>query len=542
MSYARPGSYVSLTHANLTARGATFGSAVTRTTTAARVHADGCLLQATDVVKEFGPVKVLRRASIALRRGEVHALLGENGSGKSTLAKVLCGVYPRDAGEVFLNGKACSPTSPADASRAGIAMVYQELSLATQLSVADNLFLGRERRLMKIGVDFASQRAACTAALAEVGLDIDGRCAVSSLSMAQKQLLEIAKALLQRPKVLILDEPTASLAEAESAHLFKLIERLKATDIAILYVTHHLREVLRVGDRISLIRDGQIVASQPVTPDTTEEELVGMLTGGRSEPHRRSSGGVERTEPLLSLEDVRTPSCRSISMQVFRGEVVGIYGVMGCGRDEVLRTVAGLMASRGGVMRLKGFRYAPSSPRAALASSVAYLNGDRKEGGILPNLSVRENYTLSSVRRIARAGFINAAAERALTWSGLQRLRVAFDDMEQHMALLSGGNQQKILFGRASETKPDLLILEDATAGIDVGARRDLYRHIEDATAAGSAFIWASSDIVETLSICDRVYAMHGGRIVAELLHPRLEDESKLMSHVLGASHEALYG
>ena len=500
-----------------------------------------CVLRATDLIKEFGPVKVLRRASITLLRNEVHALLGENGSGKSTLAKVLCGVHARDGGRVDLDGVPCAPGSPAEGARAGIAMVYQELSLAPQLSVMDNLFLGRERRLMKVGVDFGSQRDACSAALAEVGLDVDGRRIVSTLSMAQKQLLEIAKALLQRPKVLILDEPTACLAEAESAHLFRLVDRLKTTDIAILYVTHHLREILRIGDRISLIRDGKIIASRPVTAFTTEAELVNLLTGGPSKPHERGTV-TERTDPLLAIENLRTANCGSISMRIVPGEIVGIYGVMGCGRDEVLRTVAGLVSPLGGRMSLQGIGYAPRSPRAALSQGVAYLNGDRKEGGILPNLSLRANYTLSSVRQMAPAGFIDATAEKAFARSGLQRLRVHFADVEQPIVSLSGGNQQKILFGRALETKPVLLVLEDAAAGIDTGARQDVYRLIAETASSGTAFLWASSDIIETLSICDRVYAMHGGKIVAELLHPKAQDESKLMSHVLGVSQEATNG
>jgi ribose transport system ATP-binding protein len=497
-------------------------------------------LRATDLVKQFGPTKVLRRASITLRRGEAHALLGENGSGKSTLAKILCGVHTLDSGRVEIDGVPRDPASPAAASRLGIGMVFQELSLAPHLSVMDNLFLGREQRTTWLWVDFASQEEQCRTVLAEVGLDIDGNRFVSTLSMAQKQLLEIAKALLQRPRVLILDEPTASLAEAEIVQLFKLIEKLKKADIAILYVTHRMREVLRMCDWISLIRDGQIAATQRVTPDTTEQQLVFLLTGGRSRPHQRGRHRASSEDPLLSVEGVETPGCACLSMRVFAGEVVGLYGVMGCGREELLRTLIGLTRPLRGRIDLRGIPYRPRSPRAALAKGVAYVCGDRKEGGIFPNLSLRENYTMSAVQKVSKGWLIRARTEGALATAGLQRLKVRYTDVEQPIASLSGGNQQKILFGRALEAGPKLLILEDATAGIDVGAKQDLYRQITAAGAAGTAFIWASSDIVETLSLSDRVYAMHGGRIVAELIDPQLDDETRLMSHVLGASPEAL--
>jgi ribose transport system ATP-binding protein len=227
-------------------------------------------------------------------------------------------------------------------------------------------------------------------------------------------------------------------------------------------------------------------------------------------------------------------------MRVFAGEVVGIYGVMGCGREELLRTLIGLARPLRGRIGLRGIHYQPRTPRAALSKGVAYLCGDRKEGGIFPNLSLRENYTMSAVHTVSKGWIIRERTEKALATAGLQRLKVHFTDVEQPIACLSGGNQQKILFGRATEARPKLLILEDATAGIDVGAKQDLYRQIATASAGGAAFIWASSDIVETLSLCNRVYAMHGGRIVAELVDPQLDDETKLMSHVLGIPREAL--
>jgi len=498
------------------------------------------ILQAIDIVKHFGATRVLRRASLSLLPGEAHALLGENGSGKSTLAKILCGIHASDGGRVELDGQPCHPDSPRAAAALGIGMVFQELSLAPHLTVLDNLFLGGEIRARGLWIDSDAQREAGRAVLARVGLRVDTDQTVATLSMAECQLLEIAKALLRAPRVLILDEPTARLGETEIVRLFDVLTELKRTGIAILYVTHHLREVRRICDRISLIRDGRIVATEAVTPATDERRLVELLTGGRAHVHQRARRTFRDAAPVLEIDDLRTGESEPISLTIRAGEVVGVYGVMGCGREALLRQVAGTMRSTSGSMRLGAAGYAPQSPRAALLRGVVYLCADRKEGGIFPNLSLRENYTTCALPTRWRGWFVRRRAERQLTLRGFKRLKVNFADIDQPITALSGGNQQKILFGRAAEARPTLFVLEDPTAGIDVGAKQDLYREITAATDAGAGCLWASSDIVETLSLCDRVYAMHGGRIVAELIDPDLDDEPALMSHVLGISNPGI--
>lgn len=500
------------------------------------------MLQAIDIVKHFGATKVLRRASIRLLPGEAHALLGENGSGKSTLAKILCAVHASDGGRVELDGQPCRPESPAAAAGLGIAMVFQELSLAPHLTVLDNLFLGAELRRKGLWVDRAAEVKACAAALARVGLRVDASRSVATLSMAQCQLLEIAKALLRSPRVLILDEPTARLGETEIVQLFEVLDQLKRAGIAILYVTHHLREVRRICERISLIRDGQIVASETVTMATDERQIVALLTGGRARLHQRTRRRLPDAAHVLEVDELCTGDSGPWSLTIRAGEVVGVYGVMGCGREALLRLVAGTEQAAGGHMRLGAAGYTPTSPRAALARGVVYVCADRKEGGIFPNLSLRENYTMCALPTWLGGWFVRSRAERSVAEDGFKRLKVNFSDLDQPITSLSGGNQQKILFGRAAQARPRLFVLEDPTAGIDVGAKQDLYREITAATNAGAGCLWASSDIVETLSLCDRVYAMHGGRIVAELVDPTLDDEPALMSHVLGISKEVLHG
>jgi ribose transport system ATP-binding protein len=500
------------------------------------------VLQAIDIVKHFGATKVLRRASLRLLPGEAHALLGENGSGKSTLAKILCGIHASDEGLVELDGRACRHGSPAAAAALGICMVFQELSLAPHLTVLNNLFLGSEIRRGGMWIDRSAELSTCEAALARVGLRVDPEQLVGTLNMAQSQLLEIAKALLRNPRVLILDEPTARLGESEIVGLFNVLSQLKSTGIAILYVTHHLREVLRICDRVSLIRDGQVVATEAVTASTDERQLVELLTGGRAHLHQRVRRRFDGASPLLEVDEIRATHGKPVSMTIRAGEIVGVYGVMGCGREALLRLVAGTMRTAGGRMRLDAAVYAPLSPRAALSRGVVYLCADRKDGGVFPNLSLRENYTICALPTWLRGCLVRPQAERMLAEVGFRRLKVHFSDMEQPITALSGGNQQKILFGRAAEARPRLFVLEDPTAGIDVGAKQDLYRTITEAASSGAGCLWASSDIVETLSLCDRVYAMHGGRIVAELVDPELHDEPVLMSHVLGMSKEAVHG
>lgn len=493
-------------------------------------------LDAFDLAKSFGATQALRGASLSLAPGDVHALLGENGSGKSTFAKILAGIHRPDGGRIRIAGQEARIDDPVSARTLGIGIVFQELSLAPDLSVAENMFLGRERASILGWVDKKQEIQSCKAMLERLGVAADPRTPVRQLGMAQKQMVEIAKALQQSPSILIFDEPTASLTEREIAHLFDVIRDLRRGGTAILYVTHHLREVLQIADRVSVMRDGQVVAHQPIDAATTEDTLIALLTERRlSVPQPRETAAA--AAPLLRVTGLQTASCADIALHIGHGEIVGLYGVVGCGRDEIARAVVGLHHPWQGTMTLAGEPYRARDPSHALARGVGFLPGDRKQDGILPNRSIRENLTLSSLSSLARFGWLRLGLERQIAATQLTGLHVKYASSEDPITALSGGNQQKVLLGRALGVVPRLLVLEDPTAGIDIGTKYDFYEQTRRCAEAGMSLLWLSSDVIETLTVCHRIYAVYAGRIVGEFASPTLADEEALLVAVLGGDH-----
>jgi ABC-type sugar transport system ATPase subunit len=489
-------------------------------------------LSAAGLSKRFGATKALEDASLDLGAGEVHALLGENGSGKSTFAKILAGIHRSDSGTIERAGQRVDIADLASARSLGIGIVFQELSLAPDLSVVDNLFLAREKASLG-WLDRKSELSECNTILRRLDLELDPLQPVRTLTIAQKQMLEVAKALLLEPAILILDEPTASLTEHEIGRLFEFIVELRSQKVAILYITHHLREVIRIANRVSVLRDGRTVAQQKVDSQTTEDMLLSLLTEKRVAEIKTKATPPVSTQ-ILSLSSVRTENCQDVSIVVRPGEIVGLYGVVGCGREEIARIAVGLHRQLDGVVELFGKPYRPKDPAVALRYGVGFLGGDRKEDGTLPSRPIRENLTLSNLRRFARKGWLRLRLERNSAAAQLRNLRVKYAFAEDPISMLSGGNQQKVLLGRALSISPKLLILEDPTSGIDVAAKRDLYDQIRSYSDAGTGFLWLSTDVTETLLLCHRVYAMRAGRIVDEIENPTLADEGRLLGSVLG--------
>ena len=499
-------------------------------------------LRAIAVSKSFGVTRALDKASIELRQSEVHILLGENGAGKSTLAKIIAGVESMDTGELRIDDRPVNIASARDARRLGIAMVFQELSLASHLSVRENLFLGSETAarpysLLRRGAETAKAQAV----LKRLGLEVAVDEPVANLSIAQKQLVEIAKVLARQPRIVIMDEPTSTLTEREKGFLFKVIRSLQQSGVAILYVTHHLREVMEIGDRVSAMTDGRVITTRDVTADLTEAELIKLLTGreASSSPRQKS---LAWGEPVLTLKAVCTKSgCNDINLTVRPGEVVGVYGVVGCGRESIGRVLVGLETPVGGDIILAGKTFRPRHPAHARKSGISYMPVDRKEKGIFAQRSIRENLNLLNVRAFADAGVVwKFRSEATSTAQLLRLLSVRYRSAEDRITTLSGGNQQKVLFGRVSSGEPRVLLLEDPTSGIDAGAKADLHRLVRAMADRRLGVLLFSSDLPETLQLCDRVYTMYRGEITDEIIAPSLEDETRVLTNILGQTSREL--
>jgi ribose transport system ATP-binding protein len=511
---------------------------VIATADAATRGEDVPLLRVIEMSKRFGATQALDGATIDVRRGEVHVLLGENGAGKSTLAKIIAGIHRADAGTIYFEGNPVQIPDIPTARRLGIGMIFQELSLAPHLTVQENLFLGVESgshlfSLLRRG----GERVAATPALRRLGIDIPLDAVVADLTIAQKQMIEVAKVLVRAPKFIIMDEPTSTLTEREKSALFEIVRELRRSGVAVLYVTHHLREIFEIGDTISAMRDGKVVTTRPVSADLTEPQLLKVLTG-RDLTQSRPRKTRPRAEPLLQVSGLRTGGCNNVSLTVGAGEIVGVYGVMGCGRETLGRVLVGLEPCKAGEITLDGRAFNPRHPAHAANLGVGYLPMDRKEKGILPSRSIRENLNLSNLSSLSSAGmFVSSRRERAPTIAALKELLVRYRSAEDTIVTLSGGNQQRVLFGRAVAARPKLLVLEDPTAGIDAAAKRDLHDFIRRLADEGKGILVFSSDLIETLLLCDRVYTMYSGRITDHIVAPTLDDERRVLAEVLGRAN-----
>lgn len=492
-------------------------------------------LSVRDLSKAFGETRALSGATIDLPAGKAHVLLGENGAGKSTLAKIVAGVHARDGGEVLLDGRPVQFPSVHDARAAGIAVVFQELSLAPDLNVLDNVFLGSETVRSPFGVlPRRAERRRYEALQASIGIAIPADAVVADLSVAEKQMVEIVKAISGAPRVLILDEPTSALTSREKSLLFETVHRLKRNGVAILYVTHHLEEVFEIGDLVSTMRDGEIVDTRPVDTNLTREALIRSLAG-KALPPTRTPPARRGDEVVVTVRDLHTATgCRGVDLEIRRGEIVGIYGVMGCGREELGRALVGITPVTAGEIRFQGRPIRPRHPADALRTGIGYLPMDRKARGILPTRSIRENLTCSHLDPYTRWSLLHPGRERDAATERLRELRVRYGHADHLITTLSGGNQQKVLVGRAIKRRPALVILEDPTAGIDIGAKADLYQTIYALAAEGTSFLLLSSDLAETIQICHRLHTMYAGRLVDEIEEPTPDTESRIVAAVLG--------
>jgi ribose transport system ATP-binding protein len=471
-----------------------------------------------NVSKRFGAVKALTDVNLDAHAGEVHALVGENGAGKSTLMKVLAGAYVADrGGEIRIDGKAVHIDNPLSAKRHGVAIIYQELALAPNLTVAENIYLGREAAHGGL-IDRQAMTAGCADILGRLGASFGPRDLVTDLSIAERQMVEIARAIHAHSRILVMDEPTTALSTRETRRLFEIIARLKAEGLAIIYITHRMAEVYELADRVSVLRDGGYVGTLTggdIQPQTIVRMMVGRdLSSFYKKEH---SGGVRGKVALAvkSLGDGRR--VKHANLEAHEGEVLGLAGLVGAGRTELARLIYGSEQARYGTVELEGRAVSFHTPSQAIEAGLVYLTEDRKAQGLFLDMSVSENINLGVIGRDSRLGWLDLQRGRQRAASAIKALTIRVPGPQVEVGSLSGGNQQKVLLSRLLETAPKVLLLDEPTRGVDVGAKSEIYRIIDDLARRGVAVVVISSELPEIVGICDRVVVMREGDTVGEV-------------------------
>jgi ribose transport system ATP-binding protein len=484
------------------------------------------LLEVRGVSRQFPGVRALHQVNLTLGAGEVLALVGENGAGKSTLMKILAGVQRPDAGQFLLNGRETQVHSVHDAIAHGISLIHQELNLADNLTVGANIFLGREPRRLGL-IDNRRINADAADVLRRIGLDVDPRRPLRELTIGRQQLVEIAKALSVNSRILIMDEPTSSLSSHETERLFAVVKDLRQKGVSIIYISHRLGEVDELADRVAVLRDGEN-AGELARHEITRDRMVKLMVG-RSISQFYARRPHEVGDAALEVHDLVTPAWprHALNFTVRRGELVGVAGLVGAGRTEMLRTLFGIDRPLQGSVRVAGRPVTLHTPRDAIQAGMALVPEDRKAHGLVLEMTVRANIGLAGLKRNRRPfGFVNDRVQASDTAQMIASLGIKTPGPEQVVQYLSGGNQQKVVLGKWLTLQPRILLLDEPTRGIDVGAKQEIYRLMEQLAEQGVAVLFVSSELEEILGMSDRVLVMHEGRITGELLRDQLSEES----------------
>jgi rhamnose transport system ATP-binding protein len=495
------------------------------------------LLALDGATKNFGAVKALVNGSIDLYPGEAHALLGENGAGKSTLVKILAGVHHPDGGELRLAGEPVTFSGPAASRSAGVSIIYQEPTLFPDLSVAENIFMGRQPLGRGRAIDRGAMNAAAAEIFARLGVELDPNRQARGLSVADQQIVEIAKAISLEARVLVMDEPTAALTNVEVERLFEVMRTLRNQGAAVMFISHRLEEVFASCQRVTIMRDGAFVRTdliENLTIDTIIHSMVGRDLDSLFPKSDIAAGDVVLDVENLSRENV----FYDISFTVRRGEIVALAGLVGAGRSEVARAIFGIDRRTSGSVRINGKALPNGSPQAAMAAGLALVPEDRRQQGLVMDLGIDQNVALASLRRLARFGLIRRSSERSLATTWAARLQLKFGRMSNPVSTLSGGNQQKVVLGKWLALGPSLLIIDEPTRGIDVGTKAEVHRILDELVAAGMGILMISSELPEVLGMADRVLVLHEGRMTAQLDRADA-DEAAIMRAASGLTTDA---
>jgi rhamnose transport system ATP-binding protein len=501
------------------------------------VAGEAAVLELRHAAKSFGAVRALVDGQIQLRAGEVHALLGENGAGKSTLVKILAGVHQPDSGTLTIAGHEVTLPGPAAAKAAGIAVIYQEPTLFPDLTVAENMFIGRQPLRAARRIDRRAMHAEAAAVFARLGVPLDPARIARGLSIADQQVVEIGKALLLDARVIVMDEPTAALSAAEVDRLFDVVATLRAHGSAVLFISHRLEEVFAICQRVTVMRDGRQVLTSSLE-GMTAADLVRAMVGRELAERPPEAGAGTPGEPALTVDRLTSEGTfTDISFTVRSGEVVALAGLVGSGRSEVARAVFGIDRYDAGAVTVLGARLRKASPTSAMAAGVGLVPEDRRQQGLVMDMSVQQNVALASLGRLRRGGLIRAAAERAMAADWAARLRIKYGRLTDPVAMLSGGNQQKVVLAKWLGRKPAVLIVDEPTRGIDVGTKAEVHHLLADLAREGVAVLMISSELPEVLGVSDRILVMREGLLVAEFAHDNASEEA-IMAAAMG-QHEA---
>jgi ribose transport system ATP-binding protein len=491
-------------------------------------------LRMENICKVFPGVTALDNVNFELRKGEVHILLGENGAGKSTLVKILSGAYRKSSGKIFLEDREVELGDPAQSQKLGIGIIYQEFNLIAQLSVAENIFLGRET-IRKSGlIDRKKMISAAQKILDELAVPIKATSLIDTLGVAEQQMVEVAKALSLQARILIMDEPTSALTENEIKALFQTINNLKKSGVSVIYISHRLEELFEIGDRVTVLRDGKYVATVNIA-DTAKSELIRMMVDrDLKEQYPKQSAAIG--EEVLRITNLNRHSLlQNINLTLRKGEVLGLAGLLGSGRTSLARIIFGLDQPDSGDIYIRGKKQIISSPEKAIRLKIGFLTEDRKNQGLILNLSLKDNICLAAVRLFSRLGFVSLEREKQTALNYIKELHIRTTGIDQKVVDLSGGNQQKVVVSKWLSSQAEILIFDEPTRGIDVASKVEIYQIMNSLTAHGAAIMMISSDLPEILAMSDRIIVMHEGRLSAEY---RAEEatQQKILHSALGAA------